>query len=77
MVTKIHKIITKSGEPMVFTTIEDATAKVEVVVFPGVLKDNPEAFIENKVLIVSGRVSDKDGIPKLLCESVRSIATLS
>ncbi|MGD0977304.1 MAG: DNA polymerase III subunit alpha, partial [Minisyncoccia bacterium] len=77
MVTKIHKIITKSGEPMMFTTIEDATAKVEVVVFPGVLKDNPEAFMENRVIIVSGRVSDKDGIPKLLCESVRSIATLA
>jgi len=77
MVTKIHKIITKSGEPMVFTTIEDATAKVEVVVFPGVLKDNPEAFMENKIIIVSGRISDKDGIPKLLCETVRPIATLS
>ena len=77
IVTKMQKIMTKNGEPMVFSWLEDLTSKIEVVVFPGVLKDNPDAFQENKIIIVSGRVNDRDGVPKLLCESVRPIATLS
>ncbi len=77
MVTKIQKILTKTGEPMIFSWLEDLTSKIEVVVFPGVLKQYPEAFQENSVVIVSGRLNDRDGVPKLLCESVRPIATIS
>jgi DNA polymerase-3 subunit alpha len=77
LVTNVHKIMTKNGEPMVFTMIEDGTARVEVVVFPSIFKQNQEAFQENRILVVSGKVSDKDGIPKVLCEDVKTIATLS
>jgi len=76
MVTKIQKILTKTGKPMVFSWVEDLTSKIEVVVFPNVLEANPEAFVENKVLVISGKLNDRDGIPKLLCDTVRSIAVL-
>ena len=77
VVTKIQKILTKTGKPMVFSWIEDLTSKIEVVVFPDVFEKNADAFQENKVLIISGKLNDRDGIPKLLCETVRPIATLS
>lgn len=77
IVTKIQKILTKTGKPMIFSWLEDLTAKIEVVVFPDILEKNPEAFQENSVLIISGKLNDKDGIPKLLCETVRPIAMLS
>ncbi|MEK7506645.1 MAG: DNA polymerase III subunit alpha [Patescibacteria group bacterium] len=77
VVTKIQKILTKTGKPMVFSWLEDLTAKIEVVVFPDVLEQHPDAFQENSVLIVSGKLNDRDGVPKLLCESVRPIAMLS
>ncbi|MBI2063898.1 MAG: DNA polymerase III subunit alpha [Candidatus Yanofskybacteria bacterium] len=77
MVTKIQKIITKTGKPMIFSWIEDMTGKIETVVFPNVLEANPEAFIENKVVVVSGKLNDRDGIPKLLCDTVRPIAMLN
>lgn len=77
MVTKIQKILTKQGKPMIFSWIEDMTGKVETVVFPNVLEANPEAFVENKVLVVSGKLNDRDGIPKILCDTVRPIATLN
>ena len=76
LVTKIQKIITKTGKPMVFSWVEDLTSKIEVVVFPNVLEKYPEAFQENKVLVISGTLNDRDGIPKLLCDKVRPIATL-
>ncbi|MBI4160413.1 MAG: DNA polymerase III subunit alpha [Candidatus Yanofskybacteria bacterium] len=77
LVTKIQKIVTKNGKTMVFSWIEDLTGKVETVVFPNVLEANPETFVENKVLVISGKLNDRDGIPKILCDTVRSIATLS
>ncbi len=76
MVTKIQKILTKTGKPMVFSWIEDSTSKIEVVVFPNVLESYPDVFQENRIIIVSGKVNDRDGITKLLCDTVRPIATL-
>ncbi len=77
IVTKIQKVITKTGKPMMFSWIEDTTSKIEVVAFPNVLEANPEAFKENNVLVVRGKLSDRDGIPKLMCDDVRAIATVS
>jgi DNA polymerase-3 subunit alpha len=77
IVTKIQKVITKSGKPMVFSWVEDTSAKIEVVAFPSVLEANPEAFKENNVLVIRGRLNDRDGIPKLMCDEVRAIATIS
>jgi DNA polymerase-3 subunit alpha len=77
IVTKIQKVITKSGKPMIFSWIEDTSAKIEVVAFPNVLEANPEAFKENNVLVIRGRLNDRDGIPKLMCDEVRAIATVS
>jgi DNA polymerase-3 subunit alpha len=77
VVTKIQKVLTKSGKPMVFSWIEDMTSKIEVVAFPSVLEANPDAFRENNVLIIRGKLNDRDGIPKLMCDEVRAIATVS
>ena len=45
--------------------------------FPNILEANPEAFKENNVLVIRGKLSDRDGIPKLMCDDVRAIATVS
>ncbi|MBI2640590.1 MAG: DNA polymerase III subunit alpha, partial [Candidatus Sungbacteria bacterium] len=68
MVGGVQKIITKSGEPMLFVKLEDLTARTEVLVFPKVLARNPTLWQEDKVLMIRGRLSDKDGQPKILCE---------
>ncbi|MFH1769502.1 MAG: DNA polymerase III subunit alpha [Parcubacteria group bacterium] len=76
MITKVQKITTKTGKPMAFAWIEDMTSKIEVVVFPTVFDAQPEVFEENKVLIVNGRLNDKDGVPKFLAEDVRALSSL-
>ncbi len=73
MVSDIKKIITKSGEPMLFVKMEDLTARTEVLVFPKVLARNPGVWAREKVLIVRGRVSDKDDVTKILCEEAFEI----
>jgi len=73
IISKIKKIITRTGKPMLFMNLEDLNNKIEVVVFPGVIERSPSAFQENKIVLVSGRVDMRDGIPKIICEYIEEI----
>lgn len=73
LVASIQKITTKSGEPMLFVKLEDLTDRAEVLVFPKMFAKNPSIWQEEKVLVVRGRLSDKDGDSKVLCEEATEI----
>ncbi len=73
VITKIQKIVTKTGKPMMFSWIEDLTSKIEVVVFPNVLERNPDAWKENSIVIARGKINDRDGALKLLCDDVKPL----
>jgi len=73
IISKIKKIITRTGRPMLFMNLEDLNNKIEVVVFPGAIERNPSAFQENKIVLVSGRVDMRDGTPKVICEQIEEI----
>jgi len=73
IISGIKKIITKTGKPMLFFNLEDKFSKIEVVNFPSVIERNPEAFQENKIVLVSGRIDNKDDTPKLICETIEEI----
>ena len=73
IISGIKKIITKSGQPMLFIGIEDLTSKIEGLVFPSVLQKNQEIFTEGTAVQVKGRLSDKDGTLKMLCEEVKEL----
>ena len=77
VITKTQKIITKTGRPMVFAWVEDLTSKMEVVVFPNVLEKYPDGFKENSIIVARGKINDRDGALKLLCDEVKQIATLT
>ncbi len=68
VVSGVQRINTKAGEPMLFVKFEDQTSRTEVLVFPKMLAKNPNMWQEEKILMVRGRLSDKDGDPKVLCE---------
>jgi len=73
LISSIKRIITKTGKPMLFMKLEDLDDKIEVVVFPGTIEKNPAAFQENKIVLVSGRVNNRDGVPKLICDDIEEI----
>lgn len=77
ILTDAKKIYTKKNEPMVFATLEDLTMRVEVVVFPRVLQDNPELWNADTVLCITGRPQEKDGEMKVLAESAFAITPLN
>jgi len=73
VISKIKKIITKKGQPMLFVNLEDQTDKIELVVFPSVIENYPTLFQENKVVFVSGKVDLRDNTPKIICNQIEEI----
>lgn len=71
IITKIQKVFTRKQQNMLFVTIEDTTSSVEVLVFPKILDETLELWVEGNVVIIEGTKSAKDGIPKILANSIR------
>lgn len=76
LISKIKKIVTKSGQPMMFTTLEDMTSKVEVVVFPRVLEQNPKIWEENSILQIKGKMTERNGAQSFLCNDAIQIDSI-
>ena len=73
IISSIKKILTKVGKPMLFLKLEDLSERIEVIVFPSTIEQNPAVFEENKIIFVKGRVDMKDGIPKIIANGIEEI----
>ena len=73
LISEIKKHVTKNGRLMLFTKLEDWANKIEVVVFPDLLEKNPEIWAEDKIVAVSGRVDNRDGNLKIICDAVKEL----
>jgi DNA polymerase-3 subunit alpha len=78
-ISEIKQITTRNGMHMAFVKLEDMSGDIEVIVFPGILKDNPNVWHRDKVIKLHGKVSgkDKNGIsllnPKFIVDSAEVI----
>ena len=73
LISSVKKIITKKGQPMLFIKLADLTANAEVVIFPNLLERNPQALQENKIVLVAGRVDDRNGEIKIVADDAQEI----
>jgi len=73
IINTIKKFITKTNKPMLFVELEDLTGKIETLVFPTVLDQDPVVWQEGKIIILSGRLSDKDDQLKILCNKAEEL----
>ena len=73
IITKLKKILTKKGDPMLFVRVEDRGGGVEVLVFADTLKRTADLWQENAVVEIEGRLSERDGESKLICNSARPL----
>ncbi|OGG13012.1 DNA polymerase III subunit alpha [Candidatus Gottesmanbacteria bacterium RIFCSPHIGHO2_01_FULL_39_10] len=61
MITQIKKIFTKAtGAEMAFVKIDDFTGTVELVVFPSVYEKTRLIWINDRVILLKGKVSQKE-----------------
>ncbi len=71
VINKIQKVNTKNGQPMLFVELEDMTGRIEVLVFPSILEQTATIWQEEKIVLVSGRLSDRDENLKIICDNVK------
>jgi DNA polymerase-3 subunit alpha len=59
LVATLKQLTTKKGEPMVFATLEDVTGSCEIVAFNSAYAHARDLLVQDRVLIVKGRVDHK------------------
>ncbi|HWX09337.1 MAG TPA: OB-fold nucleic acid binding domain-containing protein, partial [Gaiellaceae bacterium] len=59
IVSSLKMMTTKKGDPMVFAGLEDTTGACEVVAFNSVYQHARELLVQDRVLIVKGRIDQK------------------
>ncbi len=73
IITKMQKIYTRRNQLMYFATIEDGIGKVEALIFPKTIERTGDIWVEEKILLLTGRLSEKDGELKLLTEEALEV----
>jgi DNA polymerase-3 subunit alpha len=73
IISKMKKSLTKKQEPMIFMTLEDQTGVIEAILFPKTLVKVNGLIEMEKIVQVSGRLSDKDGEYKLIVDDVKDL----
>jgi DNA polymerase III subunit alpha len=75
VVTGLRHVITKARATMGVATLEDLQGSIEVIVFPRVLEQTADAWLEGAVVLVAGRVDHKGDGAVLLADGVWSWET--
>lgn len=68
IIQEVKKITTKSNQVMAFAQLEDLSGMVELVIFPNTYKDNQKFWETDQMLLVEGKINDKDGSLKFLAD---------
>ena len=72
IIQSTRRVITRAGSTMLVATLEDLQGSVEVVVFPKVFTETANAWADDAVVLITGRVDRRDDAAQLLCETVHA-----
>ena len=67
VITALSRKFTRKGDPMAVFTLEDLDAAIEVTVFPRSMLEHGYKLVDDAVVLVKGRVDNRDESTKLLC----------
>ena len=73
LVLVVRAILTKSGEKMVFVTLEDMTGSIEAVIFPRLFKEHANALVPGACLLVKGKVSIRNGESSIAIDDIKPL----
>jgi DNA polymerase III subunit alpha len=71
MVSSIHNLVTKDGQPSASVMLEDLNGKLEVMVWSRVFASTRDFWVEGNFLLVDGKVRLRADHPQLVCEHAR------
>jgi len=73
IISRLKRILTRKNDPMAFFTLEDLTGSIEVLVFPTVMEKALPFLLNDKIVQVTGRLSDKDEEFKLIADNITEL----
>lgn len=73
VISTVRKTYTKRQQEMFFVQLEDLTGRVEVLVFPRAVEKTGGMWIEDELVIVQGKLSNEDGVPKIIAENAEKV----
>lgn len=76
LVTTVKRITTRTNASMAFARLEDSSGAVEIVVFPSVFRDTQLLWEPDRLLVIEGKGSTKDGEWKILADKVWDLRQL-
>jgi DNA polymerase-3 subunit alpha len=71
LIEEVREIMTKKGEHMAFIRLADWEHTIELVIFPGLLKDKHEILVAQSCIAVKGRLSFRNGQSSIVAEMVK------
>ena len=78
VVTDIKIVVTRrTGAEMAFIRVEDGTGSLDLIVFPKIFLKTRNVWIDNKPILISGRVDTKDESPAIIVEAVETKETMN
>lgn len=70
IISRVQKILTKKGDQMAFMDLEDTSGMIEVIVFPNLFSKYQNLIVDGKIVVIKGKMSDKDGEAKFLADEI-------
>ena len=71
VITSLQRKYTKKGDLMAVFTLEDLTTSIEVMVFPKTMSAIGHLLTDDAVVILRGRLDDREDTPKLIALDVQ------
>jgi len=71
MVASVRHLLTRDGNSFVSAALEDLDGQIEVMVWPRVYADTSDLWQEGNILLVEGKVRQREDRVQLSCEKVR------
>jgi DNA polymerase-3 subunit alpha len=75
IIVNVKKILTKAGNnEMAFVRLEDFSGTIECVVFPKVYARSMDKWVQDTVVMLSGKIDEKDDRMTILVDDVKLLA---
>jgi DNA polymerase-3 subunit alpha len=71
LVSGVRVITTKKGDRMAFAKLEDLQGEIEVVVFPRTYEEAQACLVQDKILLVRGKVESRNDSMSVLADEIR------
>jgi DNA polymerase-3 subunit alpha len=75
VIVTIKNIQTKNNDTMAFVKLTDMTGSIEAIVFPSVYKLGSAMWSEDRPVVIVGKISSKDGVPKIIVDRAEVVNT--